>query len=91
MDSISTTSTINNLEYELGRGPQVLLGTYVQADTQCPSTFEVRTLDGGEQVLTPAQAAVLTFDTGSGQLTVDSADLALDGEVWTIKLYREST
>ena len=53
--------------------------------------MEIRTLDGGEQVLTPAQAAVLTFNAGSGQLTIDTADLALDGAVWTIKLYMEST
>jgi len=60
--------------------------------TGCPLTFKIgRIVNGVEQALTSHETAALTHSTSNGSLTLLSTDYALDGEVWTIKLYKKST
>ena len=66
--------------------------TWSSIVTGCPLTFKIgRIVNGVEQALTSHETAALTHSTADGSLTLLSTNYALDGEVWTIKLYKKST
>ena len=58
----------------------------------CPFTYEVRRIvNDAEILLTSHETAALEHSAENGSLRLASSDLALDGEVWTIKLFQKST
>ena len=58
----------------------------------CPATFEIGRIVGGvEQPLTDAEYAVLSHSTIDGDISLSTSDFALDGEIWTIRLYKVSS
>jgi len=66
--------------------------TWTSSVVGCPLTYEIgRFVNGVEQALTSHETGALTHSTIDGSLQLLSTDYALDGEVWTIKLYKKST
>jgi len=60
--------------------------------TGCPLTYEIkRIVNSAEQALTSHETAALIHSTADGSLQLLSTDYDLDGEIWTIKLYKKST
>lgn len=58
----------------------------------CPFTYEVtRIIDGVERELTDDEKLVLTHDKTNGWMDLDTSNYLLDGEIWTIRLFMQST
>ena len=93
LDTMSTTTTLGNVEYFIGAATMLIEPTYNQVDGQCPSQYGVSIIDnsGNEAALDTDQSATLTLSDGNGNLAISTSNLALSGQVWTVKLYREST
>ena len=65
---------------------------WTHTETGCPFTYEVgRMVDGVERPLTPDEQVVLVHDDSNGHLRLETGNYALDGEIWTIRLYMRST
>ena len=57
-------------------------------------TYEIGRIDdltGLERPLTVDELAVITFDSSNGQMSYQTSNYELDGEIWTIRLYKKST
>ena len=57
-------------------------------------TYEIGRIDdltGLERPLTLDELAVITFDSSNGQMSYQTSNYELDGEIWTIRLYKKST
>lgn len=68
--------------------------TWTHTEVGCPFTYEIGRLDdttGVERALTADEASVLVIDPTNGHLDILTSDYALDGEIWTIRLYMRST
>ena len=94
IDEVTTTGTaISDFTYYLNNdGLLSWSPTFSSTVTGCPLTFEIGLIVSTvEQALTSHETAVLTHSTVDGSLTLLSTDYALDGEVWTVKLYKKST
>ena len=94
-DEVTTTAAaINDLTYNINEdGTLSWSPTWSNSVTGCPQTFEIgRIVTSVEQALTGHETAALTHYPGTdGHLELLSTDYALDGEVWTVKLYQKST
>lgn len=89
---MSTTALLDDVEYFIGASTMLIEPTYNQGDNLCPSQYGVSIIDnnGSEVALDTDQSATLTLNL-NGNLGINTNNLALAGQVWTIKLYREST
>jgi len=93
-DVVSPTGAIADLTYKIiNDGLISYTPTWTTSVTGCPITYEIRRVlaDLSEITLTAFETAVLTFDSTDGSLDINTSDKALDGEVWTIKLFKRST
>ena len=88
-----TSAAISDLTYYLNvDGVINWVQTWSSSVAGCPLTYEIgRIVSSAEQALTGLETAALMHSTVDGSLTLISADYALDGEVWEIKLYKKST
>ena len=58
----------------------------------CPIEYLVsRIEDSVERALTPPELLVLTLDKSNGFLDLNTSEYALDGEIWTIRLFMRSS
>ena len=65
---------------------------FTQSDSLCPAQFGISIIDGGNEVaLNGDQIATLTPNMVTNELTINTSDLALHGQVWTVKVYLTST
>ena len=89
----ATGAAIADLTYHVQNdGPITWSPTWSSSVTGCPLTFKVGRIVGGvEQALTSHETAALTHSTVNGSLSLQSTDQTLNGEIWTIKLYKKST
>ena len=66
--------------------------TWSTAIPGCPVTYEIGRVENSVlRPLTPAETTVITHSTTDGQMSFDTSDFVLDGEIWTIRLYKRST
>ena len=69
-----------------------LFARWSQSLQECPTIYGIkRIVDDEERDLNEIELTVLTHNLDDGSLSIYADDFALDGEVWTIKLYQEST
>ena len=57
-------------------------------------TYEIGRIDevtGIERPLNVDELAVITFDDTNGEMSYLTSNYDLDGEIWTIRLYKKST
>ena len=95
-DQVTATGTaISDFTYNLQKdGLKSWSPTWSSSVAGCPLTFEIRRIIGvveQEFVLTSHETSVLTHSNVNGSLALLSTNLNLNGEVWTIKLYKKST
>ena len=88
-DTITATSSISNMQYQIGRdGQQLLQPTYNQFDSLCPASYGLSIISNGSEVaLNGDQLSTLTLNSVNGELTIDTSDFSLHGQTWTVKLY----
>lgn len=66
--------------------------TWSSATAGCPLTYEVGRVENSTlRPLTPAEKLVITHDNTNGKMSFVTSDFSLDGEIWTIRLYKRST
>ena len=94
IDVVTPTSTIKDRDYNLFKDGLVSFApTWTNSVTGCPVTYEIKLVlnDLSEVAFSAKETAVLTFDSTDGSLDLNTSDKTLDGEVWTIKLFKRST
>ena len=58
----------------------------------CPIEYLVSRIEGSvERPLTSPEMLVLTLDKSNGFLDLKTSEYALDGEIWTIRLFMRSS
>ena len=74
-------------------GTPELLPTWTDSLFGCPTTYEIGRIESGvERALTTDEYNVIThYKTTNGGMSFATSDYTLDGEIWTIKLYKKST
>lgn len=92
-DVVTPTSTIDSFIYNIGIDGTVSFNpTWTTLIPGCPVTYEIRrVISGVDNAFTATETAVLTYDSTDGSLDVLTSDTSLDSQVWTIKLYKQST
>jgi len=91
-DDVTNLTTIDDTLYYIAEDGLVSYQpTWTHSELGCPILYMVsRIVDGVERDLTPEEALVLTHNSANGWLDLQTSDYALDGEVWTIRLFMRS-
>ena len=82
-----------NLYYISEDGVLAFVPTWSNSVAGCPVVHGMSRIESGgtERPLNSAELAVITFDASNGQASIQTSDFALDGELWTLKIYKQST
>ena len=89
---IPLDSIADELYYIAEDGTRSFTPTWSTAVIGCPQTFEIgRMVNGIERPLTAGEKAVITFSSSDGSMSYTTDDYSIDGEIWTIRLYKRST
>lgn len=93
LDEVRALSTIDQQLYYINvDGLRDFDPTWSTTVPGCPATYEIgRIVNGVERPLTPEEFAVINYSIYDGQMSYSTADYALDGEIWEIRLYKRST
>ena len=92
-DEVTNLSTIEDTLYYIAEDGLVKYQpTWTHSELGCPIEYLVsRIVDGVERPLTDEEKTVLGHDDTNGWLDLITSDYALDGEIWTIRLFMRSS
>ena len=94
-DKVTPLDTIpDELYYIAEDGVRTFAPSWSITVIGCPVTYEIGRIDestGLERPLGSAELAVIDFNGNDGQMSYQTSNYELDGEVWTIRLYKKST
>lgn len=92
-DRITAISSLADIVYYVDLNEAVpLQPQWAQLRVECPKSFRItRVVASLDQPLSPAETAILSQDASDGHMTLQTNDLVLDGQTWSIKVYMTST
>ena len=92
IDTITADTTVDDFTYYISyTGPQIIETSYTQQFTACPSEFGVVLIENGSEVeLTQTQKNYLNIQIDGSLIVAVDNEWLLEGETWTVKLFKES-